>query len=406
MTDTFVVVGAGLAAANAVTELRAAGFTGEIVVYGEEHHLPYERPPLSKDILLGKKPRDTAYVFDEPWYAEHDVELVLGTTVTGVHRGDRQIELVGGDRLDYDKLLLATGSAPRRLTVPGADLDGVHYLRRIGESERLRDLLVGGGSLAVVGAGWIGLEVAAAARHHGCAVTIVEPQATPLAGPLGEEVGAHFARLHRAHGVDLRLGTGVTGFEGDGRVTGVRTSAGDVVPADAVVVGVGIVPNTRLAASADLEVVDGIVTDDLLQTSDPAIWAAGDVASAAHPVLGERVRVEHWSNALNQGAAAGRAMAGKGEPYTRLPYFFTDQYDVGMEYHGHVGRDGYDRVVVRGEPESGRWFAFWLREGVLLAAMHVNMWDDSDDVKALARARARVDPAGLADPDTPLSGLL
>jgi 3-phenylpropionate/trans-cinnamate dioxygenase ferredoxin reductase subunit len=323
-----------------------------------------------------------------------------------VHRADHQIELVGGERLAYDALLLATGSSPRRVQVPGADLRGVHYLRRIGESEGLRDTLANGGPVAIVGAGWIGLEVAAAARHHGCDVTVVEPQSVPLAGPLGEEVGGHFARLHRAHGVDLRLGTGATGFEGQDTVTGVRTSSGDLVAAETVVVAVGIVPNTRLAASADLEVLDGIATDEMLQTSDPAIWAAGDVASAFHPVLGERVRVEHWANALNQGAAAGKAMAGKGEPYVRLPYFFTDQYDLGMEYHGHVGKDGHEQVVLRGEPESGHWFAFWLRDGVLLAAMHVNMWDDGDAVKALARARPKVDPAALADPDTPLSDLL
>jgi 3-phenylpropionate/trans-cinnamate dioxygenase ferredoxin reductase subunit len=401
--STHVIVGAGLAGAKAAQAMRDCGFDGRIVLVGDERERPYERPPLSKDFLLGKATKEKGYVHDESWYAEQDVELRLGSTVTGVHRGGQQVELAGGERVGYDRLLLATGSAPRRLTVPGADLDGVHYLRRLGDAEKLRDVLTAGGAVVIVGGGWIGLEVAAAGRHYGAAVTVVEPQPTPLYAALGREIGDIFAALHREHGVDVRTGSGVTAFEGEGRVTGVVTSSGQVIAADAVVVGVGVIPNTRLAEAAGLDVDGGVLVDENLQTADPAIWAAGDVASAWHPMYDQRVRVEHWANATNQGTAAGAAMAGKGEPYAKLPYFYSDQYDLSLEYHGHVGAAGYDAVVVRGEPGAGPWFAFWLREGRVLAGMNVNDWDAADAVKALARSRAHVEAARLADPAVPLT---
>ena len=310
---------------------------------------------------------------------------------------------------------MASGSAttaccsppvPRRAawTCPGGELEGIHYLRRAEDSDVLREAFAAGGRLVVVGAGWIGLEVTAAAREHGVEVTLVEPQPTPLHAVLGPEVGRLFGRLHRAHGVDLRTGTGVEGFEGSaGRVTGVVTSGGTVVPADRVVVGVGIRPNIQLAEAAGLDLaLGGVAVDEMLRSSDPSIWAAGDVASALNPLFGERVRVEHWANASNQGKAAGLSMAGQGEPYAKLPYFFTDQYDLGMEYHGWVGPDGYDDVVLRGDPESGEWLAFWLAGGHVLAGMTVNVWDQGDPVKAMARARTAVDRTRLADPDVPL----
>jgi 3-phenylpropionate/trans-cinnamate dioxygenase ferredoxin reductase subunit len=410
--ETYVVVGASLAGAKAVEGMREAGFGGRVVLVGDEPDRPYERPLLSKELLKGEKPREKAYVHDEGWYAEHDVDLRLGTEVTALDRDGRTVQLSSGDELHYDKLLLATGSAPRRISVPGADLPGVHYLRRVGEAEALRDAFASGvGRVVVVGAGWIGLEVAAGARHHGVEVTVVEPQAQPLLGVLGEEVGAVFARLHREHGVDLRLGTGVEGFAGfgDGRV-GVRTSAGDTVEGDLVVVGVGITPNTGLAEAAGLEVDNGIVVDELLRTSDPSVYAAGDVANALNPLLGARVRVEHWANAQNQGAAAGRSMAGKGEAYAKLPYFFTDQYDLSMEYHGYAGRDEpnvADQVVLRGEPLGGKpWCAFWLGGGRVLAGMNVDDWDAAGPIKALARERTVVDPARLADPSVPLDSFV
>jgi 3-phenylpropionate/trans-cinnamate dioxygenase ferredoxin reductase component len=402
-TETYVIVGGGLAGAKAAEAVREAGFDGAVVLVGDENERPYERPPLSKGYLKGEEPRDKIYVHDAGWYDAHDVQLRLGAAVTGVHRADRQAELAGGERLAYDRLLLATGAAPRRLPVPGGDLPGVHYLRRVGDSEAIKAGIGSGRSVVVVGGGWIGLEVAAAARGYGAAVTLIEPQPTPLHAVLGREVGEIFAELHRAHGVDLRTGEGVTGFDGDGRVTGARTTSGEVVAADTVVVGVGIVPNTMLAEAAGLDVDNGVVVDEWLRTSDPAIYAAGDVANAFHPLFGTRLRVEHWANALNQGRAAGLSMAGKGEPYARLPYFFTDQYDLSMEYHGYVGPDGYDQVVLRGDPASGEWLAFWLKDRHVLAGMNVNVWDQSDHLKRLARERAEVDPGRLADPAVPLS---
>jgi 3-phenylpropionate/trans-cinnamate dioxygenase ferredoxin reductase subunit len=406
---THVIVGASLAGAKAAEAMREHGFEGRIVLVGDERERPYERPPLSKGFLKGDEAKDKVYVHPERWYADHDVELRLAVTVTGLHRTRKEIELAGGERVGYDRLLLVTGSSPRKLTVPGADLAGVHYLRRLGDSERLREVFGRGGALVVVGGGWIGLEVAAAARHHGVEVTLIEPQPAPLHAALGREVGEIFAALHRRHGVDVRTGSGVTTIEGaDGKVTGVQTTTGQLVAADAVVVGVGVTPNVRLGEAAGLEVDNGIVVDERLQTSDGAIWAAGDVANAFHPLLDQQVRVEHWANASNQGTAAGAAMAAEAdgkttEPYTKLPYFFTDQYDLSMEYHGHVGRGGYDDVVLRGDPASGSpWLAFWLRQGRVLAGMNVNDWDAADAIKALVRSRAAVDRDQLADPSTPL----
>jgi 3-phenylpropionate/trans-cinnamate dioxygenase ferredoxin reductase subunit len=406
---THVIVGASLAGAKAAEAMREHGFEGRIVLVGDERERPYERPPLSKGFLKGDEAKDKVYVHPERWYADHDVELRLAVTVTGLHRTRKEIELAGGERVGYDRLLLVTGSSPRKLTVPGAELAGVHYLRRLGDSERLREVFGRGGALVVVGGGWIGLEVAAAARHHGVEVTLIEPQPAPLHAALGREVGEIFAALHRRHGVDVRTGSGVTTIEGaDGKVTGVQTTTGQLVAADAVVVGVGVTPNVRLGEAAGLEVDNGIVVDERLQTSDGAIWAAGDVANAFHPLLDQQVRVEHWANASNQGTAAGAAMAAQAdgkttEPYTKLPYFFTDQYDLSMEYHGHVGRGGYDDVVLRGDPASGSpWLAFWLRQGRVLAGMNVNDWDAADAIKALVRSRAVVDRDRLADPSTPL----
>lgn len=406
-SKTYVIVGAGLAGAKAAESLRGAGFEGRVVLIGDEQDRPYERPPLSKEILKGDKPREKAFVHPEEWYDGNGVELRLGTDVTALDRAARKVALASGESLAYDKVLLATGSSPRRLNIAGGDLDGVRYLRRLGESESLRGAFAGGARLVVVGAGWIGLEVAAAARHHGVPVTIVEPQPTPLHAVLGAQVGEVFAQLHRDHGVDLRTGIGVERFEGsDGRVTGVRTSTGDLLEGDLVVVGVGIRPNTALAEAAGLEVDDGVLVDELLTTSDPDVFAAGDVANAVNPLLGTRLRVEHWANAANQGKAAGLSMAGQGQPYAKLPYFFTDQYELSMEYHGYAGRGEVDQVVLRGDPKGASWLAFWLGSGGrVLAGMNVNDWDAADDIKRLARDRATVDPDRLADPGVALTDI-
>ncbi|MGH8791211.1 MAG: NAD(P)/FAD-dependent oxidoreductase [Stackebrandtia sp.] len=400
----FVIVGASLAGAKAAETLRADGFGGRLVLIGAEPERPYERPPLSKGYLLGAEDKTKSYVHEQGWYAEHGVELKLGSPVTRIDRAGHHVELDSGERIGYTKLLLATGASPRRLDLPGGNLDGVRYLRRFSDSERLRDALSGGGSrVVVVGAGWIGLETAAAARHYGCEVTIVEPQTAPLAAALGPEVGGYFADLHRKHGVDLQLNRGVSGFRGDRRVSAVVTDDGSHIPADLVIVGVGARPNTELAEQAGLAVDNGILVDQTLRTDDADIYAAGDVANALHPFYGRRVRVEHWANALYGAPAAARSMLGHEVSYDRLPYFFTDQYDVGMEFTGWFPPGGYDTVVTRGDLDAHAFHAFWLTGDTVVAGMHVNLWDDGiTPIEDLVCDRAPVDRERLADPSIPL----
>jgi 3-phenylpropionate/trans-cinnamate dioxygenase ferredoxin reductase subunit len=401
--EAIVIAGAGLAGAKAAETLRAEGFGGPVVLIGDESERPYERPPLSKDYLAGKAERDSIYVHPHDWYRENNVDLRLGTAVSGIDRERHEVTLADGSRVGYGKLLLATGSSPRRLTVPGAGLPGVHYLRTVGDSDRIRQAFQGAQRIAVIGAGWIGLEAAAAARGAGAEVAIVELAELPLLRVLGREVAEVFADLHRANGVDLRMGVGVDEITGaSGRASGVRLSDGSHLPADAVVVGVGISPNTQLAEAAGLEVGNGIAVDASLRTSDPDIYAAGDVACAYHPLLKTSIRVEHWSNARNQPQAAARAMLGKEAAYDRLPYFYTDQYDLGMEYSGYVVPGGYDEVVFRGDRQRREFIAFWLSGGRVLAGMNVNVWDVNDAVQSLIRRGAPVDSAKLADPAVPL----
>jgi 3-phenylpropionate/trans-cinnamate dioxygenase ferredoxin reductase component len=403
--DTMVVVGGGLTGAKAAETLRSEGFDGRVVLIAEEPERPYERPPLSKDYLNGGKERDVIYVHDAGWYGEHDVELRTGVRAVSLDPAAHEVELDGGERLGYRALLLATGAAPRRLPLPGADLDGVHYLRTAADSDALKASLSSGDrNVVVVGAGWIGLEVAAAARSYGNTVTVVEPQPQPLRAVLGDQIGAVFAQLHRDKGVDLRLSTGVREFRGDGsRVQAVVTDAGEV-PADVVVVGVGVIPRTELAETGGLEIANGVVVDASLRTSAPDVYAAGDIAFWPHPRYGRRIRVEHWANALNGGPVAAKAMLGQEVTYDRLPYFFTDQYDLGMEYSGLSGADA--SVVTRGDTGSGEYIAFWLEDGRVQAAMNVNVWDVTDDLQELVRANRPVDTARLADPDVPLKDLL
>jgi 3-phenylpropionate/trans-cinnamate dioxygenase ferredoxin reductase subunit len=403
--EPFVIVGGGLAGAKAAETLRDEGFDGPLVLVGDEPEPPYERPPLSKDYLLGKAERAAAQVHDAGWYDAHRVDLRTGVRATGLDAQAHRLTLDTGDEVGYAKLLLATGSSARRLPVPGADLDGVRYLRTLADSDRLlADLSGGGRTVLIVGAGWIGLEVAAAARHHGNAVTVVEPQPTPLHAVLGPEMGKVFARLHRDHGVDLFTDTTVREFRGTGgRVESVVTDGHAGLPADVVVVGVGAVPNTGLAAAAGLEVDNGVVTDHALRTSAPDVFAAGDVASAFHPLFGRHVRVEHWANALNQGPAAARSMLGQDVSYERVPYFYTDQYDLGMEYSGLAGPG--DTVVCRGNPDDGEFIAFWMEDGRVTAGMNVNVWDVTDPIQQLIRMRRQVPVASLTDPDTPLERL-
>ena len=401
---SFVIVGGGLAGAKAVETLRAEGFPDRVLLIGDERHFPYERPPLSKGYLMGTATRESGVVHEPSWFEEHGVEVRTGVSAVALDRTARSVALSDGTSCGFDALLLATGSRPRPLTVPGADVAGVHYLRTVDDADALRAGLAGARRVAVIGGGWIGLEVAAAARGAGAEVAILEQAPLPLHGVLGPEVAAAFADLHRGHGVDLQCGVKVGRLlSGDGAVTGVGLSDGTRVDADLVVVGIGIVPNTSLAETAGLRVDNGIRVDEHLRTSDPAIFAAGDVANAQHPLLGRSVRVEHWANALHQGPVAARSMLGQDASYTRLPYFYTDQYDLGMEYVGYVEPAGYDQVVLRGDVAGLRFLAFWLAGGRVLAGMHVNLWDTIGPVETLIRSGRAVDADRLADEAVPLT---
>ncbi|WP_459549655.1 NAD(P)/FAD-dependent oxidoreductase [Nocardia sp. X0981] len=400
----FVVVGAGLAGAKVAQALRDNDFDGHITLIGAEDRLPYERPPLSKEYLAGKKPLEEFTVQSAAWYRDHNVDLMLGTEATGIDRGARTVSLPDGSTLEYDKLALATGSSARVLPIPGADAAGVYTLRRLEESDALIELFRAPRRLVVIGAGWIGLEVTATARAAGSAVTVLETAAAPLLGALGPEMGEVFATLHREHGVDLRFGTRVAEITtSEGRADGVRLHDGTVFDADAVVMAVGAQPNIGLAAAAGLPTGSGVLVDAGLTTSDPNIVAVGDIAEHDHPVMGRRIRVEHWANALNQPAVAARTMLGKAASYDRLPYFFTDQYDLGMEYTGFAGPGDYEQVVVRGDRAGREFVAFWLDDRQrVLAGMNVNVWDVGDRIKELILSGDPVDPVRLTDTSTSL----
>jgi 3-phenylpropionate/trans-cinnamate dioxygenase ferredoxin reductase subunit len=401
--QTYVIAGASLAGAKAAETLRQEGFDGRVVLVGAEHERPYERPPLSKDYLRGEVGREKVYVHDEGFYAEHDIELRLGRTAHSLDTSGRVLELDGGEGLRYDRLLLTTGAEPRRLSIPGAELDGVLYLRSVRDSDALRERLGRGGAVVVVGAGWIGAEVAASARQRGLEVTVLDPLSVPLERVMGAEVGAIYRDIHTDHGTQMLMGTGVEAFEGAKAVERVRTSDGRKLECDFVVVGVGVEPRVRLAERAGLAVDNGVLVDERLQTSLPAVFAAGDVANAYHPFYGERIRVEHWANALNQGPAAARNMLDQPAAYERLPYFFSDQYEVGMEYTGFAR--SWDRVVFRGDPATREFVAFWLVEDRVVAGMNVNVWEVTDPIRRLIGQRLSVDDRRLADPDVPLDQL-
>ncbi|MEU7827920.1 FAD-dependent oxidoreductase [Nonomuraea sp. NPDC049129] len=380
---TYVIVGAGLAGAKAAQTLREEGSDDEIVLIGAESERPYERPPLSKEYLQGKSEREKIFVHGAGWYADNGVDLRTGLRVTRLELDQHAVRLSDGSRQPYHKLLIATGARPRRLPGPGL------CLRTVEDSEALKARLAGAERVIVVGAGWIGLETAAAARKAGCEVTIVEPDPTPLYRPLGPELGEVFAGLHRRNGVDVRTGTGAAEIT----ETGVRLSSGERLTADLVIVGIGAEPEVGLARDAGLEVGSGILTDAALRTSHPDVFAAGDVAESFHPLYGRRIRVEHWANALNGGPAAARSMLGQEVSYDRVPYFYTDQYDLGMEFSGDI--QGYDEVVYRGSVPDLEFVAYWLREGKVVAGMNVNVWDVVSEIQQLIRSGVTVDPKEL-----------
>ncbi|AZG46562.1 NAD(P)/FAD-dependent oxidoreductase [Gordonia insulae] len=404
---TIVIIGGGLAGAKAAEALRAKDFDGRVVLFGGEEHLPYERPPLSKEFLAGKKSLDDFTVHDGEWHRDNRIDFRPGTTIEKVDAAAKTVHLPDGSTVDYDKLLLATGSRSRHLDLPGADADGVHHLRTIDDAERLRDAITEGSRVAILGGGWIGLEIAAGARERGADVTVAEAAAAPLLGALGAEVAEVFADLHRAHGVDLRTGVEVAEIVtgDDGRARGLRLKGGDTIDADVVLIAAGAVPNIELAEAAGLDTGGGgVLVTAGLRSSDPDIYAVGDIANAEHPTLGRRVRTEHWANALNQPAIAVANMLGGDAEYSNLPYFFTDQYDLGMEYAG-LATD-YHQVVFRGDVEGREFVVFWLDDAArVLAGMQVNIWDQLEDIKALIASGAAVDTAELANPDVPLSDL-
>jgi 3-phenylpropionate/trans-cinnamate dioxygenase ferredoxin reductase component len=405
---SFVVVGGGLAGAKTVEALRERGYDRPLVVVGDELELPYERPPLSKDYLAGRSTREDARVHDQQWYDDNQVQLRLGVSATAVDTDAHGVQLSDGSRLGYQKLLLATGATPRRLAIPGADAPGVLYLRRIGDSDAIRSTFRPGARLAVIGGGWIGLEVAAVARDAGVEVNLFEAAPLPLVGVLGPELAQVFADLHTEHGVTIHPNASIAEVAvAGGSASGVRLADGQVVPVDAVVIGVGVTPNIALAEAAGLAIDNGVLVDASLRTSDPDVYAAGDIANAQHPFLGSRVRVEHWANALNQPATAAAGMLGDpAASYEELPYFFTDQYDLGMEYVGHAPPGSYTNVVIRGELATREFIAFWLDgEARVLAGMNVNVWDVIDPIKAIIRSRRPVDADRLANPDVALTEL-
>jgi 3-phenylpropionate/trans-cinnamate dioxygenase ferredoxin reductase subunit len=410
----FVIVGGSLAGVNAAETLRSEGFTGQITMIGDDPAPPYERPPLSKGYLLGNAPLDSVFVHPPSWYPSQRIDLRLSRRVVAIAPSAHTVTLDSAEQLGYDRLLLATGSRPRRLDIPGAALPHVHYLRTISDSTALKELLGPGRHVVVIGAGWIGLETAAAFRTHGGVVTVVEMESLPLRRVLGDEVASIFRDLHTSHGVTFHFGQSVSAIT----PSAVQLSSGASVPADVVIVGVGVTPATELAVTAGLSVEDGVVVSSFLQTSDPHIYACGDVANWEHPLLGTRLRVEHWENARQSGAAAARAMLGQPVSYDWIPYFFSDQYEsypgVGMEYSGWVARGGYDSVVFRGDPSvrsdaNPEFCAFWVKDGRVLAGMNVNVWDIHDDIRALISAGfsgKAVDLVRLADPQAPLADLI
>ena len=404
---TFVIVGGGLAGAKAAEALRSEGFDGRVVLIGDETERPYDRPPLSKDYLQGKLEKEKIFVHSERWYVDNDVELRLNCSATILDVAAHQLTVHSGEQFDYDKLLLATGSSPRHLKVPEGDLDGVLYLRRVADCEAIKTAFVTAKRVAIIGAGWIGLETAAAARAAGVEVTVLETAELPLVRVLGPEVAEIFLNLHTRHGVTMHMSVEVAEITGVGhRATGVRLADGRQIDADVVVVGVGITPNTGLAEEAGLTIDNGIVVNEYLNSSDPDVFAAGDVASAWYPLLGRHLRLEHWSAALNQGPVAAANMMGRAVAYDRVPYFYSDQYDLGMEYSGFVDAGKYDQIVFRGEVAGGKYIAFWLGDGRVLAGMNVNVWDVTDAIADLVRSGEQIDVTRLRDPEVALQDLL
>lgn len=404
MGGRMIIIGAGQAGSQAAASLRQAGFDGDIVLFGAEAELPYQRPPLSKAYLQGDLAAERLQLRPAAFYEKERIDLRLGVRVTTVNPAARIVIAEDGEEFHYDKLLLATGAPPRRLDCPGSDLPGVHYLRTIADSDALRPVLAAGGRLVIVGAGYIGLEVAASARKAGVDVTVLEMADRVLARVAGKEISAFFEALHRAHGVDLQLGAGVRAFEGNGRVEAAILDSGEKIPCSAVLVGVGARPSTRLAEEAGLTLANGVWTDDHARTSDPSIYAAGDCASCPSPIYGRRMRLESVPNALEQAKVAGANMAGGNAVYDAVPWFWSDQYDAKLQTVGVS--EGADRTIVRGDRAAMKFSVWYLNGARLLAVDAINEPAAFAVAKKLVAAKAPVDAKGLADPETDLKSLV
>ena len=399
-----VIIGGGLAGATAAETLREEGWSGVVTIVADEPETPYQRPPLSKGFLAVKEGMDALLPYPADWYPEHEVTVLRGTGATAVDPAAHTVSLSDGSSLSYAKLLLATGASPRVIPFKGVELDGVHYFRTKADSEAMKALLSGGGqNLVIVGSGWIGMEIAATATEMGNHVTLLGLEDVPLSVAIGEDLGRVFASRHEEAGVTFLLPSSVAEILGtQGKVTSVLTTTGEILPADLVIVAVGVVPNIGLAQDAGLTTGNGIQVTAGLQTSDPDIFAAGDVANAMHPVTGARARSEHWANAIAGGKVAARSMLGRDAELDDIPYFYTDQFDLGMEYSGYGALTKGAELVVRGSLEEREFMAFWVLDGRVVAGMNVNTWDVQDAIKDLISSRRTVDTAKLADPEIPL----
>jgi 3-phenylpropionate/trans-cinnamate dioxygenase ferredoxin reductase component len=396
-TDGLVIIGASVAGAKAAEAARAEGWSGPIRLVGQEDHLPYERPPLSKGVLIGREQPRVANVHAGAFYTANEIDLLLGTAATAIDLADKTVTLDAGRQLKFDRLVLATGSSARRLPIPGADLPEVHTLRTVDDALLLRDQFLPGRRIGIVGGSWIGTEVAACARQRGCEVVVADPLQALLERVLGREVGHFYEAVHRAKGVELRLGTGITGIQGREHVEGMEFDDGTWVEADLIVFGVGVQPNVALAADAGLDIGEGVLVDASLATSHPDVFAAGDIANEEHPLIGRRVRIEHWANAQNQGLTAGANAAGASITYDRIPYFYSDQYETSMEYSGWPVE--WDSVAFLGDPADGAFVAFYLSGDRLVGGINVNIWDVNEHVQRLIRDGGPVVVEMLTDAD-------
>ncbi len=399
-----VIIGGGLTAATAAETLRKEGYHGAVTIVADEPEIPYQRPPLSKGFLAGKEGEDALLPLPAEWYPENNVTVLTGTAATAIDPAAHTVTLADGTTLPYAKALIATGAAPRRIPFPGVELDGVHTFRTKADSLAMKELFTGGGkNVVMIGSGWIGMEIAATATELGNTVALVGLENVPLSVAVGAELGTVFADRHKEAGVRFELPASAAEIQGtDGHVTSVLTTTGVTLPADIVIVAVGVVPNIGLGQDAGLTINNGIEVDASLRTSAPDVFAAGDVANAMHPVTGTHARSEHWANAIASGKVAARSMLGKDAVLDDIPYFYTDQFDLGMEYSGFGALTKDAQVVVRGDLATREFIAFWVLEGRVVAGMNVNIWDVQDAIKSLIASGRTVDTAQLADPKTPL----